>query len=120
LNRPYRTDGQAAATVALLQLGVVGMSLNEGVLVLARNVIGFTGLGLLCSLVTGGLLAQTLPPGIWRSASTRCLRSGRRRGPGRAAPGDRGAWICACLCRAAGLLLFTIRGPRIGPSDDDA
>jgi hypothetical protein len=29
-------------------------------------------------------------------------------------------WVCACLCRAAGLLLFTIRGPRIGPSDDDA
>ena len=52
-----------AAAVGLLQLGVVGLSLNEGVLVLARNVIGFTGLGLLCSLVTGGLLAWTLPLG---------------------------------------------------------
>jgi hypothetical protein len=26
------------------------------------NAIGFTGLGLLCSLVTGGLRAWTLPP----------------------------------------------------------
>jgi hypothetical protein len=43
--------------------GAAGESLNEGVLVLARNVIGITGIGLLCSLVTGGLLAWTLPMG---------------------------------------------------------
>jgi hypothetical protein len=46
-----------------LQLGAVGENLNDGIAVLARNVIGFTGLGLLCSLVTGGLLAWTLPIG---------------------------------------------------------
>jgi hypothetical protein len=55
--------GMTAVAVGLLQLGVVGMGLNEGVLLLARSVIGFTGLGLLCSLVTGGLLAWTLPLG---------------------------------------------------------
>jgi len=32
-------------------------------LVLARNVIGITGIGLLCSLFTGGLFAWTLPMG---------------------------------------------------------
>ena len=36
---------------------------NQGVLALARNVTGITGIGLLCSLVTGGLLAWALPLG---------------------------------------------------------
>jgi hypothetical protein len=31
--------------------------------VLARNITGITGIGLTCSLVTGGLLAWTLPMG---------------------------------------------------------
>jgi hypothetical protein len=33
-------------------------------------------------------------------------------------PADRGAWICASVICAAGLLLFTIRGPRTRLSDD--
>jgi len=33
-------------------------------------------------------------------------------------PADRGAWICASAVFAAGLLLFTIRGPRTRLSDD--
>ena len=84
-----------------------------------RNVIGFTGLGLLCSLVTGGLLAWTLPLGYmtfcqyalleaWTAPWTWPVRP----------PADRGAWICACAVFAAGLLLFTIRGPRTRLSDD--
>ncbi len=32
---------------------------------------------------------------------------------------DRGAWICACVAFGAGLLLFTIRGPRTRLSDDN-
>src|SRR5260370_828032 len=55
--------GMCGLAIALLQLGAAGESLNDGVLVLARNVIGITGIGLLCSLVTGGLLAWTLPMG---------------------------------------------------------
>ncbi len=55
--------GMCGLAIALLQLGAAGESLNEGVLMLARNVIGITGIGLLCSLVTGGLLAWTLPMG---------------------------------------------------------
>jgi len=92
---------------------------SAGVLVLARNVIGFTGLGLACSLVTGGLLAWTLPLGymmccqyalleLWRAPWTWPVRP----------PADRGAWIAASLVLAAGLLLFTLRGPRTRLSDD--
>jgi hypothetical protein len=111
--------GMCGLAIALLQLGAVGESLNEGVPVLARNVIGFTGIGLLCSLVTGGLLAWTLPMGYmvfcqyalleaWTAPWTWPVRP----------PADRGAWICACLVFTAGLLLFTIRGPRTRLTDD--
>ena len=111
--------GMCGLAIALLQLGAAGQSLNEGILVLARNIIGITGIGLLCSLVTGGLLAWTLPIGYmafcqyalleaWTAPWTWPVRP----------PADRGAWICACAAFAAGLLLFTIRGPRIRLSDD--
>jgi hypothetical protein len=104
---------------ALLQLGAAGLSLNEGVLTLARNVTGFTGLGLACSLVTGGLLAWTLPLGymlfcqyalleLWRAPWAWPVRP----------PADRGGWIAASLVLAAGLLLLTVRGPRTRLSDD--
>ena len=117
--RLFAAAGMCGLAIALLQLGAVGESLNEGVLVLARNVIGITGIGLLCSLVTGGLLAWTLPMGYlafcqyallqaWTDPWTWPVRP----------PADRGAWICTSAVFAAGLLLFTIRGPRTRPSDD--
>jgi hypothetical protein len=120
---PYLRLFTAVALTGLailaLQLGAVGESLNEGILVLARNVIGCAGLGLACSLVTGGLLAWTLPMGYmlfcqyallqaWTAPWTWPVRP----------PADRGAWICACAVFAAGLLLFTVRGPRTRLSDD--
>jgi hypothetical protein len=120
---PYLRVFTAVALTGLailaLQLGAVGESLNDGILALARNVIGFTGLGLACSLVTGGLLAWTLPMGYmvfcqyalleaWTAPWTWPVRP----------PADRGAWICACAVFAAGLLLFTILGPRTRLSDD--
>jgi hypothetical protein len=111
--------GLCALAVGLLQLGVLGEGLNGGFPVLARNVIGMTGLGLACSLITGGLLAWTLPMGYmafcqyalleaWTSPWTWPVRP----------PADRGAWICACLSLTVGLLLFTVRGPRTQLSDD--
>jgi hypothetical protein len=111
--------GMCGLAIALLQLGAVGESLNEGALVLARNVIGFTGIGLLCSLVTGSLLAWTLPMGYmvfcqyalleaWTAPWTWPVRP----------PADRGGWICACAVFAVGLLLFTILGPGARLSDD--
>jgi hypothetical protein len=120
---PYLRVFTAVALTGLailaLQLGAVGESLNDGIIALARNVIGFTGLGLACSLFTGGLLAWTLPMGYmvfcqyalletWTAPWTWPVRP----------PADRGAWICACAVFAAGLLLFTILGPRTRLSDD--
>jgi hypothetical protein len=111
--------GLTGIAIAFLQLGAAGESLNAGVLVLARNVIGFTGLGLVCSLVTGGLLAWIVPLGymmfcqyalleLWRAPWAWPVRP----------PADRGAWIAASVVLAAGLLLFTVRGPRTRLSDD--
>jgi hypothetical protein len=117
--RLFAALGLTGIAILFLQLGAAGESLNAGVLVLARNVIGFTGLGLACSLVTGGLLAWTLPLGymmfcqyalleLWRAPWAWPVRP----------PADRGAWIAACVVLAAGLLLFIVRGPRTRLSDD--
>jgi hypothetical protein len=117
--RLFAAVGMCGLAIVLLQLGAVGESLNEGVLVLARNVIGFTGIGLLCSLVTGSLLAWTLPMGYlvfcqyallqaWTAPWTWPVRP----------PADRGAWICAGAVFAAGLFLLTVRGPCTRLSDE--
>ena len=105
--------------IGLLQLAVTGASLNDGVLVLARNVIGVAGIGLLTSLVTGGLLAWVVPLGYvgfaeyalaeaWRNPWTWPVRP----------PADRGAWICAVLVFAVGLGAFSLRGARSRLADD--
>jgi hypothetical protein len=117
--RLFTAVGTCAAAVGLLQLAVTGEGLNGGVLVLARNVIGFTGLGLLCSLATGALLAWTLPMGYMAFCQYALLEAWTApwTWPARP-PADRGAWICACLCCAAGLLLLSVRGPRTQLSDE--
>jgi hypothetical protein len=117
--RLFTAAGMCGLAIALLQLGAAGQSLNEGVLVLARNVIGITGIGLLCSLVTGGLLAWTLPMGYMAFCQYALLEAWTApwTWPARP-PADRGAWICACAVFAAGLLLFTVGGPRTRLSDD--
>ena len=111
--------GMCGLAILALQLGVVGENLNDGILVLARNVIGFAGLGLACSLVTGGLLAWVLPLGYMAFCQYALIEawSAPWTWPARP-PDDRGAWICAAVVFAAGLVLFTVRGPRIRPSDD--
>jgi len=115
----FAAAGMCGLAIALLALGAAGQSLNEGVLVLARNVIGITGIGLLCSLVTGGLLAWTLPMGYMLFCQYALLEASTApwTWPVRP-PVDRGAWICACAVFAAGLLLFTVHGPRTRLSDD--
>jgi hypothetical protein len=119
---PYLRLGAALAltgiAIGALQLGVTGASLPGGVLVLARNVIGITGIGLLASLVTGGLLAWVPALGYlafaqyalneaWHSPWTWPVRP----------PADRGAWICAVLVFAAGLAAITVRGARTSLAD---
>jgi hypothetical protein len=120
---PYLRLGASLAltgiAIGALQLGVAGASLPGGVLTLARNVIGITGIGLLASLVTGGLLAWIPPLGYlgfaeyalneaWRNPWTWPVRP----------PADRGAWICAAGVFAAGLAVATFRGARAGLADD--
>ncbi len=117
--RLFTAAALTGLAVLALQLGAAGESLNDGVLLLARNVIGFTGLGLLCSLVTGGLLAWTLPLGFMAFCQYALLQAWRApwAWPVRP-PADRGAWICASVVFATGLLLFTIHGPRTRLTDD--
>jgi hypothetical protein len=119
---PYLRLGASLAltgvAIGVLQLAVTGASLNGGVLQLARNVIGITGIGLLCSLVTGGLLAWILPMAytafaeyalleLWRNPWTWPVRP----------PTDPGAWICAAVVFAVGLAAFTLRGARTHLTD---
>ncbi len=114
---PYLRFGTAlaltAVAIGLLQLAVTGAGLNEGILVMARNVIGMTGIGLLTSLVTGGLLAWTLPLGYMAFAQYALLEAWRSpwTWPARP-PADRGAWICASVVFAVGLAAYTLRGAR--------
>jgi len=105
--------------IGLLQLGVTGASLGDGVLTLARNVIGVAGLGLLASLVTGGLLAWVLPLGYIGFAEYALAEAWRTPWlwPVRP-PDDRGAWTCACLVFALGLAAFTVRGARTRLAED--
>jgi len=114
-----------ALQLGALQLGVTGAFLNGpaepgGVLILARNVIGITGIGLLASPVTGGLLAWIPQLGYlgfaeyalneaWRNPWTWPVRP----------PADRGAWICAVLVFAVGLAAVTFRGARTSLADND-
>jgi hypothetical protein len=122
---PYLRLGAALAltgiAIGVLQLGVTGASLNGGILQLARNVIGITGIGLFCSLVTGGLLAWTLPMGYMAFCQYALLEAWRApwAWPVRP-PTDRGAWIAACVVFAVGLLAFTLRGARTRLADDNA
>jgi hypothetical protein len=120
---PYLRFGTALAmtgmAIGILQLGVTGASLDGGVLVMARNVLGVTGIGLLCSLVTGGLLAWILPMGYIAFAEYALLQSWTNpwTWPVRP-PADQGAWLCACAVFAVGLAAFTIRGARTRLADD--
>ncbi len=120
---PYLRLGTALALTGLAilaccRLAVAGESLDGGILALARNVLGLTGIGLATSLATGGLLAWTLPLGYLAFAQYALLQAWRSPWlwPVRP-PADRGAWICACLVFAAGLLAFAVRGPRTSPAD---
>ena len=120
---PYLRLGAALASTGIaigaLQLGVTGASLPGGVLTLARNVIGIAGIGLLASLVTGGLLAWIPLLGYlgfaeyalnaaWRNPWTWPVRP----------PADRGAWICAVLVLVIGLVAVTFRGARTSLADN--
>ncbi len=85
--------GMCGLAILALQLGVVGESLNDGTLVLARNVICFAGLGMACSLVTGGLLAWVLPLGYMAFCQYALAEAWSAPTWPTRASADRGGWI---------------------------
>jgi hypothetical protein len=111
--------GFLAISAAISYAPKAQVDLYDGMLPVARNLLGFTGIALLLSLVTGGLLSWIGPlayvaicqfaaianysePLTWASRP----------------PADRGGWIAALVTFAVGLVAFTIRGPRTRPSGE--
>jgi hypothetical protein len=112
---PYLRLGAAvaltAAAIGALALGSTGSALPGGFAAMARNVTGMTGVGLLCAVVFGGMLAWTGPVAYWVLAEG-ALANGLTTPwvwPARP-PLDHGGAVCAYLVFAAGLALLTVRG----------
>jgi hypothetical protein len=96
-----------------------GVYLAGGILPVVRNVLGMTGIGLICCLVTGGLIAW-IGPLAFTAISQFALVANYSEPltwPTRS-PTDRGGWIAAMVVCAVGLAAFTIRGPRVRPSGE--
>ena len=118
--------GLCGAAIGLIAAGAAvgydpkaGVGLADGVLPVVRNILGFTGVGLLCSLVTGGLLAW-IGPLAYQAICQFALIAGYAEPYTWASrpPADRGGWIAAMVAFAIGLIAFTLRGPRIRPSGE--
>ena len=114
------------AAIGLFALGAAvaysprsGIYLAGGILPVARNVLGMTGIGLIFCLVTGALIAWTGPLAFTAISQFALIAnySWPLTLPARP-PTDRGGWIAAMVVFAVGLLAFTIRGPRIRQSDE--
>jgi hypothetical protein len=111
--------GLIAAGAAVGYDPKTGVYLADGILPVARNILGFTGVGLLFALVVGGLLAWVGP--LVYLAICQFALIARYTEPYTWAsrpPADRGGWISAMVVFAVGLAAFTIRGPRIRPSGE--
>ena len=96
-----------------------GISLYDGMLPLARNFLGFTGVALLLSLVTGGLLSWIGP--LADTAVCQFAAIANYSEPltwAARPPTDRGGWIAAMVVFVVGLLAYTIHGPRARPSGE--
>lgn len=114
------------AAIGLLALGAAaayhpqaGVYLTSGILGVAENVLGFTGVGLIFSLVTGGLTAWTGPLGFMAVCQFALIAHYSEPLTWAARPAtDRGGWIAATVVCAAGLIAYSIRGPRVRPSGE--
>ena len=114
---PYLRLGAAvaltAAAVGALAAGATGGTLPDGFLAMFRNVVGITGIGLLCAEVLGGMLAWAGPMAYL--VLTESMLAAGRTSPWvwpTLPPHDLGAALCAAGVFAAGALLITLRGPR--------
>jgi hypothetical protein len=96
-----------------------GIYLAGGILPVARNVLGMTGIGLIFCLVTGALIAWTGPLAFTAISQFALIAvySEPLIWPTRP-PTDRGGWIAAMAVFAVGLVAFTVRGPRIRQSGE--
>jgi hypothetical protein len=118
--------GLCGAAIGLLALGAAaayhpqaGVYLTGGGLGVAQNVLGFAGIGLIFSLITGGLLAWTGPLGFMAVCQFALIANYSEPLTWAARPAtDRGGWIAAMVVCATGLAVFTIRGPRARPSGE--
>lgn len=111
--------GFLAAAAAVATDPRTGVALFGGVLPVARNVLGMAGIGLLCSLATGGLLAWIGPLAFMAVSQFALIAnySWPWTCPTRP-PTDHGGWIAAMTSLAVALIAYTIRGPRVTPSDN--
>jgi hypothetical protein len=100
-----------AAAFGALAAGSAAAHLAAGSLAVLRNLVGMTGIGLLCAVVLGGALAWIGPMAYavlaevalgnaWKTPWTWPARP----------PEDHGAALCASVVFAAGTLLIAIRG----------
>jgi hypothetical protein len=106
--------GAAAAYNPRADVYLVG-----GILPVARNVLGMTGIGLIFCLVGGAQIAW-IGPLAFTAISQFALVANYSEPltwPTRP-PADRGGWIAAMVVIAVGLIAFTIRGPRVRPSGE--
>ncbi|MBV1854435.1 hypothetical protein [Catellatospora tritici] len=110
--------GLTAAAAGVLATAAIGIDLAGGTLELTRNVIGLTGIGLLCAGLLGGALAWTGPV-AYLVVSVYALYT-RWHGPTLSSPwiwpaqpsDDMLATLCASLVLVAGVAVIAIRGAR--------
>jgi hypothetical protein len=108
----------AAAAAAAYDPGA-GAYLADGLLPVVRNTLGFTAVGLLLSLYSGGLLAW-IGPLAWQGVCQLAIIANYSEPVTWAArpADDRGGWIAAMAVFAVGLAAYTVRGPRVRPSGE--
>ena len=124
--RPALTLALCGAAIGFLAVGAAvayrpqaGVGLAGGMLPVARNLLGFTGVALLFSLAIGGLLSWIGP--LVYVLICQCAAIANYSEPltwASRPPADRGGWIAALVVFAVGLAAFTVRGPRIRPSGE--
>jgi hypothetical protein len=124
--RPALILALCGAAIGFLALGAAaaynpqaGTGLIHGMLPIARNLLGFTGVALLLSLAIGGLLSWLGP--LAYLGICQCAAIANYSEPltwASRPPADRGGWIAALAVFAVALAAFTIRGPRTRPSGE--
>ena len=114
------------AAIGLLALGgavaydqKAGVGLVDGTLPVVRNLLGFTGVGLLFSLVIGGLLSWIGPLAYVAVCQLAAIANYSEPLTWAARPpADQGGWIAAMTVFTLALVAFTLRGPRTRPSGE--